>query len=197
MALPKITFTPSPAPVEVLSVGAAAKYALTTPHLLGKLLQAGYIASLTREDLAPLRVADTVTSADGRLPLIQTAPARQLDEGWRTWVGDSPELSDEDWLRAQCGDWNRAPKVAFLDAGYALVGLGGVITGVTKVVGLLDSGDTSKARFEMQLLGRLAGDLVTARHSINPDATAEDQEFALSLLGKRYPSQQGGSVGLI
>ncbi|QOT19255.1 hypothetical protein [Paenarthrobacter sp. YJN-5] len=194
MALPDITLTPAdPVVDEVLTPNAAAAYLRTTRPNIAKVLAAGYLTDLSMSSLAPLRTADFV-SAGGHLPLIQTAPAEQSTDGWRKWWGDAPALSNEDWLNAQRGDWTGAGADRIEKAGYLLVGLGGLITGVTKVIRAVPSGSPRKARFELELLGRLTGDLKSFAKSFPETSTDEDQLFAFTLVGKRYEPRAGGSV---
>jgi hypothetical protein len=194
VATPEITLIPAdPIVEEELSPNAAAGYLFTSRANVTKLRTAGYLENLTIESLKPIRVADQVT-AGGKLPLIQTAPAEPSTDGWRNWWGDAPYLSDTDWLNAQCGDWTGASAARIVDAGYLLVGIGGLITGVTKVLGAVPSGDPRKARFDLQLLGRLTGDVRSYQKVFPEDASDEDQLFAHSLVGKRYEPRAGGSV---
>lgn len=194
MALPEITTTPAePILDEVLTPNAAAAYLNTARRNIAKLLESGYLADLSLSSLAPIRTADFVT-AGGQLPLIQTAPAEESTDGWRKWWGDAPTLSDEDWLNAQRGDWTGAGADRIVKAGYLLVGLGGVITGVTKVIKAVPSSDPRKARFELELLGRLTGELKFFEKTFPETSTEEEQLFAFSLVGKRYEPRAGGSV---
>jgi hypothetical protein len=196
MPIPEITLTPA-APIldEVLTPNAAAAYLNTNRRNIAKLLAAGYLEDLALSSLNPIRIADFV-SADKQLPLIQTAPAEVAVENpdWRKWWGDAPTLSDEDWLDAQRGDWTGAGPERIEKVGYLLVGLGGVITGVTKVIRAVPSGDPRKARFELELLGRLTGDLRSFQKSFPESSSDEEQLFAHSLVGKRYEPRAGGSV---
>lgn len=196
MILPELTFTPA-APIhdEVLSENAAATYLGTTRRNITRLLAAGYLEDLTLSSLDPIRKADFV-SAGKQLPLIQTAPAEVAveDPDWRKWWGDAPTLSNEDWLDAQRGDWNGAGPDRIEKVGYLLVGLGGIITGVTKVIRAIPSGHPRKARFELELLGRLTGDLRSFQKSFPETPSDEEQLFAHSLVGKRYEPRAGGSV---
>ncbi|QOD05873.1 hypothetical protein [Pseudarthrobacter sp. BIM B-2242] len=194
MATPSITLTPAdPVIEEELSPNAAAGYLLTSRANVTKLRAAGYLADLTVESLKPVRTADLVT-AGGKLPLIQTAPAERSTDGWRTWWGDAPHLSNSDWLNAQRGDWTGAGAARIVDAGYLLVGIGGLITGVTKVVKAVPSGDPRKSRFELELLGRLTGEVRSLEKDFPETASDEDQLFAHSLVGKRYEPRAGGSI---
>lgn len=194
MTLPEITITPAdPILDEVLTPNAAAAYLQTTRPNITKLLASSYLGDLSISSLDPIRKADFV-AAGGQLPLIQTAPAEESTDGWRKWWGDAPSLSDEDWLNAQCGDWTGAGADRIVKAGYLLVGLGGIITGVTKVIRAVPSADTRKARFELELLGRLTGELKTFEKTFPETSTEEEQLFAFSLVGKRYEPRAGGSV---
>jgi hypothetical protein len=194
MTLPEITLIPAdPILDEVLTPNAAAAYLQTARRNIAKLLDSGYLADLSMSSLEPVRKADFVT-AGGQLPLIQTAPAEESTDGWRKWWGDGSALSDEDWLNAQCGDWTGAGADRIVKAGYLLVGLGGVITGVTKVIRAVPSADTRKARFELELLGRLAGELKSYEKTFPETSTEEEQLFAFNLVGKRYEPRAGGSV---
>lgn len=194
MTVPVITLTPAdPILDEVLTPNAAAAYLQTTRPNIAKLLTSGYLADLSMSSLAPLRTADFI-SAGGKLPLIQTAPAEESTDGWRKWWGDAPTLSDEDWLNAQRGDWTGAGADRIEKAGYLLVGLGGVITGVTKVIRAVPSGSPRKARFELDLLGRLAGELKSFERTFPESLSAEDASFASRLVGNRYEPRAGGSV---
>jgi hypothetical protein len=194
MTLPEITLTPA-APVldEVLTPNGAAAYLQTARRNIAKLLDAGYLKDLSLSSLDPIRKADFV-SAGGQLPLIQTAPAEESTDDWRRWWGDAPALSDTDWLNAQRGDWTGAGPERIEKVGYLLVGLGGVITGVTKVLKAVPSGEPRKARFELELLGRLTGELKSFEKTFPETSTEEEQLFAFSLVGKRYEPRAGGSV---
>jgi hypothetical protein len=194
MTLPDITLTPAdPILDEILTPNAAAAYLQSTRPNITKLLASGYLADLTMSSLTPLRTADFV-SAGGQLPLIQTAPAEESTDDWRKWWGDAPTLSAEDWLNAQRGDWTGAGADRIERAGYLLVGLGGVITGVTRVIKAVPSGSPRKARFELELLGRLTGELKSFEKSFPESLSDEEQLFAHSLVGKRYEPRAGGSV---
>lgn len=196
MPVPQITLTPAePLADEVLTPNAAAAFLGTTRANVAKLLAAGYLQDLSMSSLKPVRLADFV-SAGKTLPLVQTAPAEVAVEtpDWRKWWGDAPTLSDEDWLDAQCGDWTGAGAGRVVNTGYLLVGLGGIITGVTKVITAVPSGDPRKARFKLKLLVRLTGDLRSAATSCPDEASAEDRMFARSLVGRRYEPRAGGSV---
>lgn len=194
MTLPEIILTPAaPTLDEALTSNAAAVYLGTTRRNITKLLDAGYLKDLALSSLDPIRRADFV-SAGNHLPLIQTAPAEESDDGWRKWWGDAPALSDEDWLDAQRGDWNGAGPERIEKVGYLLVGLGGVITGVTKVIRAVPSGHPRRARFELELLGRLTGELRSYEKTFPEAPTDEEQLFAHSLVGKRYEPRAGGSV---
>ncbi|GAA4034033.1 hypothetical protein GCM10023063_17450 [Arthrobacter methylotrophus] len=194
MTLPELTIIPAePILDEVLTPNAAAAYLNTTRPNIAKLLASGYLRHLSMSSLTPLRKADFVT-AGGSLPLIQTAPAEESTDGWRKWWGDAPHLSDADWLNAQRGDWTGAGAERIVKAGYLLVGLGGLITGVTKVIKAVPSGDPRKARFELQLLGRLTGELKSGDRFFNTEASDEDLALARSIVGKRYEPRAGGSV---
>jgi hypothetical protein len=194
MTLPEITITPAePILDEVLTLNAAAAYLGTARRNIAKLLESGYLADLSMSSLAPIRKADFV-AAGGALPLIQTAPAEESTDSWRKRWGDAPSLSDEDWLNAQRGDWTGAGADRIVKAGYLLVGLGGIVTGVTKVIRAVPSADTRKARFELELLGRLTGELKTFEKTFPETSTEEDQLFAFNLVGKRYEPRAGGSV---
>lgn len=196
MPIPEITLSPAaPLPNEVFSLNGAAVFLGTGRSNVAKIKGAGYLADLTFESLKLLRLADFV-SAGGQLPLIQTAPAEEAHEplGWRTWYGDAPHLSDQEWLDAQRGDWTGASAPRIVQAGYLGVGLGGLITGVAKVIRAVDSGDGRKARFELQLLGRLTSDVRTGAMTFPEGASVEDRNFAKALVGKRYEPKAGGSV---
>ncbi|MDO5863419.1 MULTISPECIES: hypothetical protein [Paenarthrobacter] len=194
MTLPDITLTPAdPILDEILTPNAAAAYLQSTRPNITKLLASGYLADLTMSSLTPLRTAGFV-SAGGQLPLIQTAPAEESTDDWRKWWGDAPTLSDEDWLNAQRGDWTGAGADRIERASYLLVGLGGVITGVTRVIKAVPSGSPRKARFELELLGRLTGELKSFEKSFPERPSDEEQLFAHSLVGKRYEPRAGGSV---
>jgi hypothetical protein len=194
MTLPEITVTPAdPILDEVLTPNGAAAYLQTARRNIAKLLGAGYLQDLSMSSLDPVRKADFV-AAGGQLPLIQTAPAEESTDGWRKWWGDAPTLSDEDWLNAQRGDWTGAGADRIEKVGYLLVGLGGVITGVTKVIKAVPSGDPRKARFELELLGRLTGEFKSFQKTFPETSTEEEQLFAFNLVGKRYETRQGGSV---
>lgn len=196
MTAPAITTTPA-APVieEELTVNAAAALLGTQRRNIDKLRSSGYLADLTPSSLNAIRTADFV-SAGKQLPLIQTAPAEAADEAteWRNWYGDAPTLSNEDWLNAQSGDWTGAGAERIEKAQYLAVGLGGIITGATRVLKAVPSEDPRKARFELQLLGRLTGDLKSGAKTFNDGASAEDLEFARSIVGKRYEPRAGGSI---
>lgn len=194
MTLPEITTTPAdPILDEVLTPNGAAAYLQIPRRNVNKFLGSGYMLDLSMSSLAPVRTADFV-SAGGKLPLIQTAPAEESTDDWRKWWGDAPSLSDEDWLNAQRGDWTGAGADRIVKVGYLLVGLGGVITGVTKVIKAVPSGDPRKARFELELLGRLTGEFKSFEKTFPETSTDEEQLFAFSLVGKRYETRQGGSV---
>jgi len=196
MTIPEFTFTPAaPFIDEALTPNAAASHLGTARRNIAKLLDAGYLQDLSMSSLEPIRRADFV-SAGKQIPLVQTAPAEAAveDPNWRKWWGDAPTLSDEDWLNAQCGDWTGAGPERIVKVGYLLVGLGGVITGVTKVIKAVPSGDSRKARFELELLGRLTSDLRSFQKSFQESSSDEDLLFAQSLVGKRYEPRAGGSV---
>lgn len=194
MPIPQITVTPA-APIidEVLTPNAAAAYVDTPRPNISKLLAATYLQDLSMSSLEPLRKADFV-SAGKQLPLIQTAPAEESTDDWRKWWGDAPTLSDEDWLNAQRGDWTGASPDRIAKVGYLLVGLGGIITGVTKVSRAVPSGHPRKARFELELLGRLTGDLRSNQKTFPETPSDEEQLFAFNLVGKRYKPLAGGSI---
>lgn len=196
MTAPTITTIPA-APVveEELTVNAAAALLGTQRRNIDKLRSSGYLTDLTPASLNAIRTADFV-SAGKQLPLIQTAPAEAAAEGtdWRNWYGDAPALSNEDWLNAQRGDWTGAGAERIEKAQYLAVGLGGIITGATRVIKAVPSEDPRKARFELQLLGRLTGDLKSGAKTFNDEASAEDLEFARSIVGKRYEPRPGGSI---
>ncbi|OOP65274.1 hypothetical protein BMF89_00030 [Arthrobacter sp. SRS-W-1-2016] len=194
MTLPELTIIPAePILDEPLTPNAAAAYLNTTRPNIAKLLASGYLRHLSMSSLTPLRKADFVTGG-GSLPLIQTAPAEESTDGWRKWWGDAPHLSDADWLDAQRGDWTGAGADRIFKVGYLLVGLGGLITGVTKVIKAVPSGDPRKARFELELLGRLTGEVRTYEKTFPETSSEEERLFAFSLVGKRYEPRAGGSV---
>ncbi|MBG0738653.1 hypothetical protein IV500_04360 [Paeniglutamicibacter antarcticus] len=194
MTLPELTITPAePILDEVLTPNGAAAYLQTTRRNITKLLEAGYLKDLSLSSLAPIRKADLV-SAGGKLPLIQTAPAEEGTDDWRKWWGDAPTLSDKDWLNAQRGDWTGAGADRIEKVGYLLIGLGGVISGVTKVIKAVPSRDPRRARFELELLGRLTGELKSYEKTFPETSTEEEQIFAFTLIGQRYETRQGGSV---
>jgi hypothetical protein len=196
MTIPEIILTPAePILDEVLTPNGAAAYLQTARRNINKLLDAGYLQDLSLSSLDPIRTADFV-SAGGKIPLIQTAPAEAADEtpNWRNWWGDAPDLSDEDWLNAQRGDWTGAGSERIEKVGYLLVGLGGIITGVTRVLKAVPSGHPRRARFELELLGRLTGELRSFEKAFAESSTEEEQLFAFNLVGKRYEPRAGGSV---
>lgn len=196
MPTPTITLTPAPALIEEeLTVNAASTFLGTHKRNIDKLLAAGYLADLALSSLTPIRTADFVT-AGRQLPLIQTAPAEVAVEtpDWRNWFGDAPTLSNEDWINAQRGDWTGAGADRVEKARYLAVGLGGIITGATRVIKAVPAAEPRKARFELQLLGRLTGDLKSGAMTFNEEASAEDLAFARSIVGKRYEPRAGGSV---
>ena len=196
MPTPAITITPAATLTEEqLTMNAASAFLGTHKRNVEKLLAAGYLADLTLSSLTPIRTADFV-SAGKQLPLVQTAPAEVAVEtpDWRNWFGDAPTLANEDWINAQRGDWTGAGADRVEKARYLAVGLGGIITGATRVIKAVPSEDTRKARFELQLLGRLTGDLKSGTRFFNDEATAEDLAFARSIVGKRYEPRAGGSV---
>jgi hypothetical protein len=186
-------FDAAPIIDEVLTPNGAAAYLHSARNNIAKFLGSGYLQNLSVSSLAPVRAADFV-SAGGKLPLIQTAPAEESTDNWRKWWGDAPTLSDEDWLNAQRGDWTGAGADRIEKVGYLLVGLGGVITGVTKVIKAVPSGDPRKARFELELLGRLTGEFKSFEKTFPETSTQDERLFAFNLVGKRYETRQGGSV---
>ncbi|MET4144068.1 hypothetical protein [Arthrobacter sp. UYCo732] len=196
MPAPSITLTPAPALIEEeFTMNAASTFLGTHKRNIEKLRAAGYLDDLTLASLTPIRTADFV-SADKKLPLIQTAPAEVAVEetDWRNWYGDSPSLSNEDWINAQRGDWTGAGAERIEKVQYLAVGLGGIITGATRVIKAVPSSDPRKARFELQLLGRLTGDLKSGDVTFNEEASEDDLTFAHSVVGKRYEPRAGGSV---
>lgn len=194
MSVPTVTTTPAPRyKEEELTPNAAAAFARTGRSQIEKLKNAGYLADLTMSSLIPLLEASHV-ACNGTVPLIQTAPSQESTEGWRPFFGDSVSLSDPEWILAQCGDWTGVSDGRVVLAKYALVGLGGVITGATKVMGVLDSGQPRKSRFDLELIGRLSGDLKSKDTSVSPTASKEEIDFAQSVLGQRYVPKAGGTV---
>lgn len=196
MTYPELTFTEPTINEPKLTLGAAAKLAGTSEYLLNKLLKASYLGGLNRADLQPFLDAKFVT-ASGQLAVIQTDVASQARDSWREWTGDAPHLTHEQWRNAQRGDWTGVNAVEVHESGYLVVGIGGLITGVGKINGVEDSGDSRKARFDMDVLGRLTSDLATGEIYLNPAASEPDRQFSMALIGKRFEPQRGGSVGHI
>lgn len=196
MPVPEVTVTPPAPPVEkTITIGAAATAAQMPRRAIVKIQGGGYIpADLTLEDIRPLRLADTVSAA-GKLPVIQTGPAEPAQEEDRNYYGDGVDLNDDDWIKAQRGHWTGVGAQRVVDAGYVLIALGGVITGVARVEGILRSG--RQVEFDLSLIGRLAGELRTGKKRFGASATEEELRFAETVLGQRYDVRPGGAVAWI
>ncbi len=197
MPVPEITVT-SPAPLveKTITIGAAAAAAGIPRRAIVKLQGGGYLpAVLTFEDIRPLRLANTI-SAGGKLPVIQTGPVETApDDEDRDFYGDGLGMSNEDWIKAQRGYWTGVGAQRVVDAGYVLIALGGVITGVTKVDDILRSG--RQVEFDLSLIGRLSGELRTGNKHFAAGRADHERRFAETVLGQRYDVRPGGAVAWI
>lgn len=196
MPLPEVIATP-PVPVveKTITIGAAATAAEMPRRAITKIQGGGYLpGALTLEDIRPLRLANTI-SAGGQLPVIQAGPAEPAPEDDRNYYGDGVDLNDDDWIKAQRGHWTGVGAQRVVDAGYVLIALGGLITGVARVEGILRSG--RQVEFDLTLIGRLAGELRTGKKHFGPAATGEERRFAETVLGQRYEVRPGGAVAWI
>ncbi|MHA7191130.1 hypothetical protein ACX80N_12655 [Arthrobacter sp. MDT2-16] len=200
MNIPAVTFTNPVLPVEKeLTVNAVAQAAGAHPKLVRKWRDAGLLMDFTPSQVRPFVEAATV-SAERTLPIIQTdaaspaGPDTSAKPLVRNFYGESPSLSNDDWKDAQRGDWTGVSGAELLDGRFLLVGLGGVITGVTRVSGVDEASDPRKVRLHLEILGRVTSSLAEGQMYLNPNEDSEEVEFARSLLGKRYAPQRGGSI---
>lgn len=198
MSFPDYTITaPAEAQEELLALGPAAALSGTSKYLLGKLLNASFIKDTTRPSLKALRDAAQLSSG-GLIPVIQTDVAEPTPSGdWRPYTGDAPWLSDRDWKLAHAGDWTAVNARKVIETGFILVVLGGVVTGLARVHGVLDTGDASRVRFDMDMVGRLTSDLAAGEVRIADDASPEERDLAVDLIGRRIEPKRGGSVAWI
>ena len=181
-----------------LSVRAAAAAVGTSPHLLAKIREAQYLPDFSRAALAPLIAAPFVSTAERVLPVVQTAPAEAVHQGWRIYAGDAPWLADLEWEAASRGDWRGAPTEAVLQAGVLCVGLGGLLTGVLQVTGVdhTPGVEQGRVRYEAEWLARLDGP-VGSGVRFHPSATPTERSWASTVVGCRFVGKQGGAVTLI
>jgi len=193
MALPIVTFSQGePNPRRTCKRAEAARILNMSPGRLDKLVKAGYI-DLDEANLQALAARPYVTAADGPVLVLQTAVADQIAEPtWRTHTGDSPDLSDEQWLDANRGDW-LGFAVGDLPA-FALVTLGGFVTGVLQLHDIDQSFAGGKYRFNATIVGRVTrGTMPTlplvdlASHASTGRYTADGElrDWAWKLLGAR------------
>lgn len=187
--IPAITHTAATVPDERVTAAAAARLAGISRHAVDKLVSAGYLR-LIRADVGAL-IRRPSLSAGGALPVLQADTAAP-DGTWRPYTGDAPTLSDAEWLLAQSGDWTGASTKAVAGAGYLLVGLGGVVTGVVRVLGRAPGAPAGKVRWRLELTGRLAGTLAEGRLKFGRGITPEEEQLVRDSVGMRYPAKRGG-----
>lgn len=170
-------------------------------HALSKLIDSGYL-SLDEACVEAAARADFMTIESGRVVVIQTdvATVSVEDPPWRMYVGDSPGLTDAEWLNASRGDWHGFDPRQALDAGYALITLGTYITGVIRLHQLeLSRHDRHqiKHRFQAQIVARLTqtnsdqpplADPHQARHEV---ACGPGEQALAQLLGQRIRPKAG------
>lgn len=194
MSYPQLTITDAVISETRYTPGSVAKLAGSSEHLVSKLLRGGYL-DLSRESVEAFIRAGHV-AAGGLLPVLKT-DSPEPDGTWRAWSGDGLSLNNTDWLDAARGDWRGVTVSKVLSAGCLLGGLGGLVTGVAKVIRQEDAGDKRLARFEAVLVGRLVSNLSRGEVYLNPAVSEEDREFARTVIGKRYTTERGGSVSYI
>jgi len=195
VSFPDYTLTsPAQAKEELLALGPAATFSHTTKYLLDKQLRAGFAKDTTHASLQALRDAAELSSG-GLIPVIQTDVAEATPPGdRRPFTGEAKWLTDVEWKMAQEGDWTAVNARKVVDTGFILVALGGIVTGLARVNGLLESGDAAKIRFDMDMVGRLVSDLSEGDIRIAQDASPEERELALDVIGRRIEPKRGGSI---
>lgn len=195
MIFPRLTLVPAP-PLEdeVYSVNKAAQWVNAGTGSLVKLLASKYLSDLRVSQLMALRSAPFVNGSR-TIPLLQVAVAAREDPRvtWRTHVGDSPNLSDEEWCNAVRGDWRGINAHEINKIGYLLIGMGGVVTGVLKITGIDENSSPSRVRFQGQALGRLRSDLATGLQTKDASASKPEKQLVQTVLGQRFEPRAGGS----
>ncbi|MEV5016644.1 DNA-binding protein [Streptomyces sp. NPDC053780] len=122
--------------VEVFTRSQAAHVLGVSANTVGKLLGSGFLRDLQAARVCALARAPHVSVVQGVLPVLRTAaavcPADGDDD--RDFIGDSPDLSDEQFLRAS-RQWWRCDPETIVAAGVLPVAVAGWVTGVLAVQG--------------------------------------------------------------
>lgn len=121
---------------EVFTRSQAANALGLSPNTVGKLLDSRFLRDLQATRVLTLARAPHVSVVQGVLPVLRTAAAAPpLDEDDdRDFIGDSPDLTDEQFLRASRQWWRCEPET-IVAAGVLPVAVAGWVTGVLTITG--------------------------------------------------------------
>ncbi|WP_328974125.1 hypothetical protein [Streptomyces canus] len=125
---------PEGSAADVFSRSQAANALGLSPNTVGKLLDSRFLRDLQAARVMALAHAPQVSVTAGILPVLRTAaaapPAHKDDD--RDFIGDSPELTDEQFLEASRRWWRCDPQM-IVAAGVLPVAVAGWVTGVLAI----------------------------------------------------------------
>lgn len=135
--LPSISLAEPPGATshDLLTRNQAARVLGLSPKTVSKLLDSQFLPDLRASRVIVLSRARQVTVTDGLLPVLRTAaaapPSPEGDDD-RDFLGDSPSLTDEEFLAANRMWWRCDPQT-IASAGVLAVAVAGWVTGVLAI----------------------------------------------------------------
>ncbi|GAA4072190.1 hypothetical protein [Streptomyces shaanxiensis] len=187
---------------EVLTRSQAANALGVSPNTVTKLLDSKFLRDLQATRVLALARAPHVSVVEGILPVLRTAaaapPAHQDDD--RDFIGDSPDLTDEQFCEASRRWWRCEPE-AIVRAGVLPVAVGGWVTGVLAVHGRDDTWHLGHGEVRHSFAATVAGRVGALDSSETFRVLATDRAVAdltRRLLGARvHTAVSGGPIAYL
>ncbi|MEV0254691.1 hypothetical protein AB0H82_10570 [Streptomyces sp. NPDC050732] len=167
-----------------------------SPNTVGKLLNSQFLPDLLSTHVIALANAPQVGVVEGLLPVLRTAavarPERAGDT--RDFIGDSPTLSDPQFLEAS-RQWWRCDAGAIVNAGILPVAVAGWVTGVLDIQGVETTERFGPTEVRHALTAQVAGRVGVLHDRSTYRVLTKDATLAVlteQLLGARVQAAVSG-----
>ncbi|MDF3143048.1 MULTISPECIES: hypothetical protein [unclassified Streptomyces] len=187
---------------EVLTRAQAANVLGLSPNTVSKLLDSRFLGDLQATRVLTLARAPHVSVVEGMLPVLRTAaaasPSHPDDD--RDFIGDSPLLTDEQFLEASRQWWRCEPET-IVTAGVLPVAVAGWVTGVLAIQGRDDTRHLGRGEVRHSFTATVVGRVGTLDAPDTYRVLATDRAMAdltRKLLGSRvHTAVSGGPIAYL